>query len=77
MIDQAIIAACGVATVFLSQDSRAHYRRWACIAGCISQPAWFYATWQAQQWGMFALSIVFTFGWLRGVWYFWIRGRAS
>lgn len=73
MIDQAVIAVCGTATVLLSQDARPKYRRWACIVGVAAQPAWFYATISAEQWGMVALSVLYTLGWLRGVRNFWLR----
>ncbi|XXQ53595.1 hypothetical protein ACA040_002266 [Xenophilus aerolatus] len=38
------------------------------------------ATWQAEQWGMFVLSVVYTAAWIRGIWAHWInpaRGRAT
>ena len=33
MIEQIAISLCGALAVFLSQDRRAHWRRWACIFG--------------------------------------------
>jgi hypothetical protein len=30
--------------------------RWGYPAALLAQPAYFYACWQAQQWGMFALT---------------------
>jgi len=71
MIEQAGIAVFGVAAVFLSQDERAHWRRWACIAGLAGQPFWFYATWKAGQWGMFALCFLYALSWARGVRTYW------
>lgn len=66
IIDQVVIGTCGIASVWLSQDPRAGVRRWACIAGLLAQPFWMHATWTAGQWGIFALSFVYTIGWLRG-----------
>lgn len=77
LIDQLVIVACGVASVYLSQDTRPALRRWACIAGMLAQPFWLFATWQAQQWGIFALAFVYTWGWGRGVWNFWFRGERA
>ena len=73
MIDQAIIGICGLSSVWLSQDKRESYRRWACIFGLIAQPAWFWSAYQAQQWGILALAFVYTAGWLRGVRNHWMK----
>ncbi len=73
MIDQVAIGAFGISSVWLSQDKRSEVRRWACIAGICAQPFWFYATWHAQQWGILALSVVYTLGWCRGIYNFWIK----
>lgn len=73
MIDQIIIGAAGISTVYLSQ-SRAHAaRKWAAPIGLAAQPAWLYASWEAAQWGIFVLSIVYAIGWARGVYTHWIR----
>lgn len=71
MIEQIIIAVAGVLSVWLSQDKREEYRKWACIAGLLAQPAWMYATYQAGQWGIFALSFVYAADWLRGFYNHW------
>ena len=73
MIDQAVIAICGIASVWLSQDQRRSWQRWACIFGICAQPFWLYATWSAGQWGIFALTFIYAAGWLRGVRNFWLR----
>lgn len=73
MIEQTIIAICGITSVWLSQDHRQAVQRWACIFGVFAQPFWMYATWKAGQWGIFLLAIFYTIGWLRGVYNFWIK----
>lgn len=73
MIEQLAIAVFGVTAVFLSQDGRARWRRWAPVFGLCSQPFWFYATWKAEQWGVFALSFLYTASWVRGFWIQWVR----
>lgn len=73
MIDQAVIGICGIASVWLSQDARRSWQRWACIFGLVAQPFWLYATWTAGQWGIFLLSFVYLAGWLRGLHTFWWR----
>lgn len=73
MIEQVVIVVFGITAVWLSQDVRRDRRRFACIAGLCAQPAWIYATWKAQQWGICLLALVYTAGWCRGVWNYWIR----
>ncbi|MEO8752333.1 MAG: hypothetical protein ABI624_06625 [Casimicrobiaceae bacterium] len=77
MTEQIIIGICGLASVWLSQSPRVRTQRWACIFGLCAQPAWFYATWQAGQWGIFILSLIYTIGWLRGVHTFWWRSYVA
>lgn len=74
MIEQLGIALFGATAVFLSQDSRESWRRWACVAGLLGQPFWFYATWKAGQWGILALCFVYALSWARGVRTYWWRG---
>lgn len=73
MIDQIGIAVCGVSAVFLSQDRRESWRKWACIFGMAGQPFWMWATWQASQWGIFALTLVYAYSWARGVRTYWLK----
>lgn len=75
MIEQLLIAIFGVGAVFLSQRLEPTARRWAPVLGMASQPAWFYATWKAEQWGIFALSLLYTASWGMGIWNHWIRPR--
>ena len=75
MIEQVVIAVCGLASVWLSQDTRFSVRRWACIFGICAQPFWLYATWQAGQWGIVALTFVYAAGWIRGIWTHWVVVR--
>lgn len=74
MLEQTVIAIFGVTAVFLSQDRRANWRRWACIFGLAAQPAWFYMTWRGGQWGVFALCWLYAFSWARGFYSHWVRG---
>lgn len=75
MIEQIIIALCGITSVYLSQDPRRSWARWACIAGLISEPFWLMAAYKAGQWGVGVMAVVYTFGWGRGYYYHWIVPR--
>ncbi len=77
MIDQIVIGACGASSVWLSQSTLHQHRRLACLFGLAAQPFWFYATWKAQQYGIMALTLVYTMGWARGFWSHWIRSEGT
>lgn len=72
-MEQIGIAFTGAVAVFLSQDSRETWRRWACIFGMAGQPFWFYATFKAEQWGMFALCVLYAAAWARGINTHWLK----
>ena len=71
-LDQIGITFSGVIAVWLTQDKRATWRRWACIFGMLAQPFWFYAAWKAEQWGIFAMCTLYTYAWARGLWIHWL-----
>ena len=76
-IEQFGIALFGVTAIWLSQDSRPEFSKLACIFGLIGQPFWFYATWQAEQWGMFALCFLYSAAWIKGFKTNWMRRGAA
>ena len=74
-IDQIVIALFGALAAWLSQARTDRLRRWACIFGMLGQPAWFYAAWKAQQWGIFAVCVIYCGAWMRGLWVYWLAPR--
>lgn len=62
------IVVLSVCAIWMVNDGRAGVRRWAPLVGLLGQPFWFLATWQAEQWGMFAITFVYTGAWVRGLW---------
>jgi len=72
-LEQLGIAIFGVAAIRLSQDHRDRVRRWACICGLCAQPFWFYTTWKAGQWGIFALCFLYSWAWIKGVRTYWLK----
>lgn len=73
MIEQIMIALCGVSSIWMSQSPRFDTRKWAPIIGLLAQPFWLYATWKAAQYGIFLLSFVYAAGWARGIRTYWAR----
>jgi hypothetical protein len=75
MVEQLIIAITGILAVWCSQDSKRHIQKYACLFGIAGQPFWFYSSFQADQWGIFTLSIFYTIAWLKGIYIFWIKAK--
>ena len=74
-MEQVAIAMTGVVAIWLSQDARAGWRRWACIFGIAGQPFWFYAAYTAEQWGIFALCFLYSYAWLKGIRNNWLHTK--
>lgn len=70
---QSIIMITGIVAIWLTQDPLPERARWACIVGLIGQPFWIGETYAQGQYGMLALSVVYTLAWCRGVWVYWIK----
>lgn len=73
MLSQIAIAIFGLTAVWLSQCTSPVLQRWACIFGLIGQPFWFYATYSADQGGMFLLCFAYSAAWLRGFYNHWLK----
>ena len=42
-------------------------RRWGFVVVLMTEPCWFYSTWQARQWGMFFLTAIYTLSMFIGI----------
>lgn len=76
-MEQVAIALTGAVAVWLSQDRRESWRRYACIFGLLGQPFWFYATWIAEQYGILALCVLYTASWARGFKHHWLSPQPT
>lgn len=72
-MEQIGIALTGVVAIWLSQDKREEWRRYACLFGLTGQPFWFYSAWTAEQWGVFVLCFFYTWAWFKGFMNHWMR----
>lgn len=72
MIEQVFIALTELIAIWLIQDKRFEYRKFACVFGLLGQPFWFYASYTASQWGSFVLCFFFTAAWLKALKEYWI-----
>lgn len=77
MIEQVFIAVTELIAIWLVQDRRIEYRRFACLFGLLGQPFWFYASYIADQWGAFTLCFFFTAAWIKGLKEYWIDAKTN
>lgn len=71
MLVQLCIALTGAVAIWLTQDQREGRRRYACLFGLAGQPFWFWSAWQAEQWGILALTFAYAWSWARGFKNYW------
>jgi hypothetical protein len=67
MIAQGGIILFGAVSIFLIGRKTARWRRWGYLAGLFGQPFWFWATWEAEQWGIMLLAVWYTYAWADGL----------
>ena len=77
ILSQILILMTGGVAVYLSQQGNDNLKRFACIFGAIGQPFWWYSTLQAEQYGMFALTLLYTYSWCLGIYNNWVKGGAD
>ena len=52
---------------------REDWSKYGYIIGLIGQPFWLYSSIQAEQWGIMALTIFYSYSWSQGIYYNWIK----
>lgn len=77
LMGQVALAVFSTLAIWLSQDERADSRRWGAVFGLLSQPFWFYTAYQAEAWGVFFMSLIYSVAWLRGIRNGWFRSRRA
>ena len=75
-MEQLAIAVTGCVAIWLANDQRETWRKWASVFGLAGQPFWFYSAFAAEQWGILALTFVYTASWARGFRNNWMRSNA-
>lgn len=64
---QAWIFISGALAIWLLSDPFSRFHRHGCWIGLSGQPFWLWATFQHAQWGMFALTIIYSASFVRGI----------
>lgn len=72
MLCQFIIAIFGVTSIWFANDPVESRRKWACILGILSAPAFLWAAWEVNQWANFATSVLCLACWVRGFRQYWL-----
>jgi hypothetical protein len=49
------------------------WKRLGYIFGLCSQPFWMYASITNKQWGIFILTLFYTYSWIQGIYNYWIK----
>ena len=76
-MEQVAIAISSIAAIWLTQQSREDWKKYACLFGICGQPFWFYSTYMAEQWGIFALSFFYTYAWIVGIKNNWFSSKGE
>jgi len=71
-MSQIMIAFTGASAIWITQQKRDNIKKYACLFGIAGQPFWFYSSFHAEQWGIFALCFFYSYAWLIGVKNHWL-----
>jgi hypothetical protein len=66
IISQIGIMTFGATATFLV-GTKGRWQRYGYILGLLAQPFWYITTYRHEQWGIFFLSLFYTFSWINGV----------
>ena len=64
---QALLLLLSGAAVWLVTSRERKLRLLGCACGLLGQPLWVWSAWRADQWGILALSLWYTWAWARGL----------
>ncbi|EKD56830.1 MAG: hypothetical protein ACD_58C00073G0002 [uncultured bacterium] len=70
---QIVLAILSISAIILV----ARKNKWGFVFGLASQPFWFITSYQNEQWGVFFISIIYTFSWAYGVYEWFFRDNVN
>lgn len=65
-MSQALLLLLSGLAGYLATRRTPTHRAWGCVLGLLAQPLWLWSSWQAGQWGVFVLSLGYTYSWATG-----------
>ena len=78
MIDlsvQILLAFTGLVAIWLTQQKNDRIKKYAPVFGLIGQPLWYYTTLSNEQYGIFCLTLAYTYMWGMGFYNQWIKSQ--
>lgn len=67
IIGQSGIVFFGATAIFLvGLKENNKWQRWGYVCGLCAQPFWYYTTWKAEQYGIFGMSVFYSYSWFNG-----------
>lgn len=72
MIAQIAIIIFGCSAIWFV-GRKEQWKKWGYILGLCGQPFWLYTSFTEKQWGIFILSIFYTYSWAQGIYNYWIK----
>lgn len=73
IISQLVIACTGMVAIYLTQQSKEYLKKYAPILGLLGQPFWYYTTLMNEQYGIFVLTLGYTYLWGLGLYNSWFK----
>jgi len=72
MIEQIGIMVFGSSAIWFV-GRKESWKRWGYILGMCGQPFWIYSSIANEQWGIFAMTLFYTYSWGQGIYNYWIK----
>ena len=69
---QIMLFVCGASAIYLVGRTD-KYQKYGLIAGMCGQPFWFYTQIADENWGIVALSCLYTYSWGMGIYNHWFK----
>lgn len=76
MIIQIFLFILSASAMFLISRTES-WKKWGFVLGLLSQPFWFMTTIPSKQWGLVALSCLYTFSWCQGIYLYFFKGKTK
>lgn len=73
MIVQILLAFTGLTAIYLTQQKNEDIKKYSSILGLLGQPLWYYTTLSNDQYGIFVLTLGYTYLWGLGFYNSWIK----
>lgn len=71
IIAQVGVCVFGVSSIWLV-GRKDRWQRWGYVLGMAGQPFWVVTTITHEQWGIAALTVLYTASWANGIWNHWV-----